>query len=1331
MLSSVIEQSIENDGGMINIMQLIGTIEGRGSSYIGSMESIDTAKAVMHMVQGKATEVDNALLQRSDGATTLLTAIEGNNKAWNKVKEAAGRELRGETQQVQSEESGIRYMYAGKTKSGIKKYVTDFPADMDMKTREKVFKERIASVFNLGAVKLNTDTKKIQVMGDKFTGQKNVHGDDIASENEMQAKVNSLYDIAEILSDSKFVGKEIEPSFEDSEVKPKNKAHKDVKYWYKFKNTISMDGEIYDVVFNIRDKGKEQYQYLIEFRKKGDNSNQPYGHKDLRRTLDELSPTDRIPQKEESVNSYSMRDGEVYSQGKKVSIPEKARVVKGIVLNDESLTFRRKNPKGYKNVEMLAQDLGMRVMYVKGLTDSEGQALDGVITSEGIFINIEAKNPSKFAATHEFSHRMKQASPEAWQRYQDFVINRLKIDGRYYAVFETKAKAYGNSNENYINEEIAADYIGELFSNEEELADFIRESRRDAVTIRDMYYKILDKFGLLEEKKKAQLMWRDAYREAVLNVKDGKIGEFEGKKNLYAGRAAETADDSLWRKAVKMQKDGVSKEDILKETGWFVGRDGRWRFEINDKDAVFDKESVFDEKRVGLLPPGVGVLLEVLQHEKLYVAYPDLQYKLVAFPKDMAPDLNGGIVDNRMILLNPNRKDEAIKSTLIHEVQHLIQNIEGFSEGTLRETIEKKDAQGLLIGEVRKRRDEILKSLSKEDRKLYDDYYKFQESLNFEPLTYDGKNEHLEEFLKKSDILRDLSKRMKGKDWANKIARYTQWLAHPDIYYETLYYNTAGEVEARDAASRISMTDSERRENFPYLGNENTILAEKMFRKNFQNNLLADREVRDMYSMQNIGKNSPSSISGTRVSDLHNSSDSDIVKMEGFQSILNELLEEVPLSRVKMLEFPPYNKSYSEANQIATRWAHNESIQTGDQRIVAYHGDLYVIEKFDSADMQYQITGRLSSSNYRKIVERMKEYAKLAEGKSTSGMVNDNGERSGTGSRIGRKGPGTDDTTTEHRGENKTVQAMAENKISERQTGSDSGRDNARNSTDRQTQSGVGESRKSVSGTRLSDIEAEEISRDAQNDTSQKFIKPGAEPRRDVKVPESVEEGTKVRRFARTAAEAETLTDETAEGVLENVEQGKFNYIPISDKSAMKNAYASLDTMGIEWVEEKVNGAISSHSLDKHTVAMAEVLMQRYSEEGQQEKAQKLIIDFAAESTRTAQSLQAISMLKKLDKNYELAYIDKVVENLREEIIERNNKKKFGKKHSTDIEVSEELKAKLMEAKTEEEREAVREEIYTEIAAQLPDSWIDKWNAWRYMAMLGNARTHVRNDRFF
>ena len=51
----------------------------------------------------------------------------------------------------------------------------------------------------------------------------------------------------------------------------------------------------------------------------------------------------------------------------------------------------------------------------------------------------------------------------------------------------------------------------------------------------------------------------------------------------------------------------------------------------------------------------------------------------------------------------------------------------------------------------------------------------------------------------------------------------------------------------------------------------------------------------------------------------------------------------------------------------------------------------------------------------------------------------------------------------------------------------------------------------------------------------------------------------------------------------------------------------------------------------------------------------------------------------------------------------------------------------FMQAKTDAERAKIEERIYQNLADQVPGTWADKWNAWRYFAMLGNPRTHIRN----
>lgn len=63
----------------------------------------------------------------------------------------------------------------------------------------------------------------------------------------------------------------------------------------------------------------------------------------------------------------------------------------------------------------------------------------------------------------------------------------------------------------------------------------------------------------------------------------------------------------------------------------------------------------------------------------------------------------------------------------------------------------------------------------------------------------------------------------------------------------------------------------------------------------------------------------------------------------------------------------------------------------------------------------------------------------------------------------------------------------------------------------------------------------------------------------------------------------------------------------------------------------------------------------------------------------------------------------------------------------TDVKVDDALMTKFLEQIDQEGRDAVLDEIYQNVADQMPASWYEKWNAIRYLGMLTNTRTHVRN----
>ena len=69
----------------------------------------------------------------------------------------------------------------------------------------------------------------------------------------------------------------------------------------------------------------------------------------------------------------------------------------------------------------------------------------------------------------------------------------------------------------------------------------------------------------------------------------------------------------------------------------------------------------------------------------------------------------------------------------------------------------------------------------------------------------------------------------------------------------------------------------------------------------------------------------------------------------------------------------------------------------------------------------------------------------------------------------------------------------------------------------------------------------------------------------------------------------------------------------------------------------------------------------------------------------------------------------------------------IAKETGVQIQIDRDLITKFLQQQDQGGRDAVMEEIYDDIAGKVPSTWQDKWNAWRYLSMLANPRTHIRN----
>lgn len=232
----------------------------------------------------------------------------------------------------------------------------------------------------------------------------------------------------------------------------------------------------------------------------------------------------------------------------------------------------------------------------------------------------------------------------------------------------------------------------------------------------------------------------------------------------------------------------------------------------------------------------------------------------------------------------------------------------------------------------------------------------------------------------------------------------------------------------------------------------------------------------------------------------------------------------------------------------------------------------------------------------------------------------------------------------------------------------------------------------------------------------------GEKPYRDIEVPRRTEKNRKVFQTARTILEAESTPEDMVPDIQKLIADGKLSYSPYSDKEAIADARDTIQYLGWDealrtWLNDVKDGIVT-----KKNTTLGWLLYDNAASAGDTETALNVLMNMVQHQHNAAQALQATRILKTLRPETQLYQISKSVKRLQDEI---NNK--YGKRNAPELKIDEDLAAAFINAKTQKERDNVTRAIYRDIGRQLPVNFVDRWTAWRYLAMLGNPRTHVRN----
>lgn len=188
----------------------------------------------------------------------------------------------------------------------------------------------------------------------------------------------------------------------------------------------------------------------------------------------------------------------------------------------------------------------------------------------------------------------------------------------------------------------------------------------------------------------------DAAVEAGLGVAGiaatGGLGGLGGRPvnslGMFGGRMAKTADRAALAKAEELAAKGAPREQIWNETGWFQGPDGKWRFEIDDSASALHSKALDELDKHVTHGASQRSAVGTLHHDKLYAAYPQLRQIDVDARYNTELKGHSGEYSNQdgrpriKVQANALAGPDGVPSLLLHELQHPIQHLEGFANGS-------------------------------------------------------------------------------------------------------------------------------------------------------------------------------------------------------------------------------------------------------------------------------------------------------------------------------------------------------------------------------------------------------------------------------------------------------------------------------------------------------------------------------------------------------------------------------------------------------------------------------------------------------------------------
>ena len=237
------------------------------------------------------------------------------------------------------------------------------------------------------------------------------------------------------------------------------------------------------------------------------------------------------------------------------------------------------------------------------------------------------------------------------------------------------------------------------------------------------------------------------------------IGE-TGAANLDKAEEATTRLDNL-AIAREMEQAVKDVKSIRRATGWEKGVDGKWRYEVPDSELSENYREA-------------ETLEQAVNDPELFKAYPELKEIKIGALSAEEEENSGSFwkegVDGKPTIYAGGVDKVNLKSVLAHEIQHAIQEIEGFAQGGNTSV------------------ESLITHIVAERRKLNRELYELSTTGKYNTEEYANKKKRRDELIQ--------------QEWEIENP-------NTDVSLQ-MYRRLAGEVESRNVQTRMNMTPEER-----------------------------------------------------------------------------------------------------------------------------------------------------------------------------------------------------------------------------------------------------------------------------------------------------------------------------------------------------------------------------------------------------------------------------------------------------------------------------------------------------------------------------------------